>query len=182
MLDSQSHWEMEGLVLVLKHWGVKSMLEIGSKYGSTAKYLANKCALNRVVMVDLPNGPGGRRDTVDILQENAADMKRRGLDARVILGDSQDQQTVAEVQQYAPFDFVFIDGDHSYEATRSDWVNYGPMGQIVAFHDIAGDGKGKEGRFEVGKVWKAIKMGWRPTFEIVEYGRKMGIGVVWNGD
>jgi predicted O-methyltransferase YrrM len=133
-------------------------------------------------MVDLPQGPGGRLGSSKILKDNADEMRERGVNTTVILADSQDQETVSLVAQHAPFDFVFIDGDHSYECTLSDWEHYGPMGNIVAFHDITGDGKGKHPeRFKVGMVFDAIKK-YKPTFEIVEYGRKMGIGVVWNGD
>jgi cephalosporin hydroxylase len=35
-------------------------------------------------------------------------------------------------------DFLFIDGDHSYQAVLSDWLLYFPLvkqGGIVAFHD-----------------------------------------------
>jgi predicted O-methyltransferase YrrM len=174
VLDSQSKWEIDGLVLLLNQYNVGTMLEIGSKNGATARYLANKCALKTVVMVDNDPGP-------DLLK-TVEKIRRDGVAAYYLPMDSQDQETVAHVAQHAPFDFVFIDGDHTYEGCRSDWLNYGPMGNIVAFHDITGDGKGKEGRFEVGKAWTAIKSPYRATFEIVEYGRQMGIGVVWNGD
>ena len=172
MLDSQSKWEIDGLVLLLNQYNVRSMLEIGSKNGATARYLANKCALKRIVMVD--NSPG------HALQKTIEKMGRNGVSCQLIVADSQDQATVAEVQKHAPFDLVFIDGDHSYEAVRLDWLHYGPMGRIVAFHDIKGDEKGPN--FDVGKAWNAIKSPYRQTFEIVEYGRQMGIGVVWNGN
>ncbi|MDD2757953.1 MAG: class I SAM-dependent methyltransferase [Patescibacteria group bacterium] len=39
-----------------------------------------------------------------------------------------------------PFDFIFIDGDHTYEAVRQDFLQWFPLlqsGGTVAFHDSA---------------------------------------------
>jgi predicted O-methyltransferase YrrM len=39
---------------------------------------------------------------------------------------------------YPPIDFVFVDGDHSYEGLRGDWESWVPLvqaGGIVALHD-----------------------------------------------
>lgn len=41
-------------------------------------------------------------------------------------------------QGHGPMDFVFIDGDHSYEAVRDDWEAWSPLlapDGIVALHD-----------------------------------------------
>jgi len=36
-----------------------------------------------------------------------------------------------------PFDFVFIDGDHSFEGLRDDWTAWAPLaGDIVVLHDV----------------------------------------------
>jgi hypothetical protein len=40
-----------------------------------------------------------------------------------------------------PFDFLFIDADHSYEGLRGDWLSWRPnikVNGIVALHDIRG--------------------------------------------
>lgn len=46
---------------------------------------------------------------------------------------------VAKNWQY-PFDFIWIDGDHTYEAVRQDYEDWLPLitqGGIIAFHDSA---------------------------------------------
>ena len=44
-----------------------------------------------------------------------------------------------------------------------DWINYGPMARIVAFHDIGydlGDRPVPTSKIEVPKVWNEIKLGY----------------------
>jgi len=46
--------------------------------------------------------------------------------------------SLAEVQPFLPVDFLFIDGDHSYEGLRGDWLAWKDQvaaGGIVALHD-----------------------------------------------
>mgnify|MGYP000851024512 CR=1 FL=1 len=41
-------------------------------------------------------------------------------------------------QNLPPIDFIFIDGDHSYEGLQADWLQWNPLvapGGIVALHD-----------------------------------------------
>ena len=50
----------------------------------------------------------------------------------------QEAPALAEVQPFLPVDFIFIDGDHSYEGLRGDWLawkDHIAAGGIVALHD-----------------------------------------------
>lgn len=63
-----------------------------------------------------------------------------------------------------PFDFVFIDGDHSFDGLRRDWEAWRPLidfNGIVAFHDTRG------GRFECEKYLREHIMTDR-DFELVD--------------
>ena len=136
--------EVAGMIEVLNSEGVRSYLEVGCRYGDT--FHAVGLALpegSRCVACDLPgwrNGVKSQRHprSHKYLQRAADDLSRKGRPASVIIGDSHHHKTVAAVKALAPFDAVFIDGDHTYEGVVEDWRNYGPMARIVAFHDVVG--------------------------------------------
>lgn len=68
-------------------------------------------------------------------------------------------------------DFIFIDGDHSYEGVKQDYEMYSPLvraGGIVGFHDISYDTE-----IQVGRFFNTID---RPTRKI-EFSH--GIGIVY---
>lgn len=95
-------------------------------------------------------------------------------------GDSRSQPILEAARNYSPFDWIFIDGDHSYEGVRADWENYKTMiaeGGVIAFHDIT-----QHPFREVDLLWKEIKKGYR-TMEIVSAAvrepHRAGIGVVF---
>ena len=79
------------------------------------------------------------------------------------------------------FDFLFIDGDHSYEGVRRDFELYSPLaevGALVAFHDIVPSipgGHGDPG--DVPAFWGEIKNAQTVEAEFVE---DPGWGSVWD--
>ena len=153
-----------------------SILEIGSRYGDCLAMMARRMPVpGRVVAVDLPGiQPWGYPDSEAFLRTNIADLVSEGYDARMILGDSTKPQVVEAVQLLAPFDLVFIDGDHRYQGVKQDWENYGPMGRVVVFHDIVDSGGAKNAP-EVWKLWQQIKGN---KSEFIGKDSLMGVGVV----
>lgn len=154
--------------------GSRSILEIGSRYGESLRWFAKHCPNgSRVVTIDLGNCPDndyGHRtgDWWDDVCKEIAEVH----EVHQLYGDSHDPKLVEKVRDLGPYDFIFIDGDHTEEGVRQDWLNYGHMGKIVAFHDAAS-------LPAVFKVFETALQGRRHILLFSE--NSYGIGVVYNG-
>lgn len=173
--------ELYQFVKILRDEKIRSYLEVGCLYGDTFHTIGMAMGEGaRLVGVDLPGtkrgiiGAGKHKRSGEFLERAAADLRRRGREAHVIIGDSHDTDTIARAAAHAPYDAVFIDGDHTLEGARADWENYGPMGRIVAFHDI----RGENFRANVRVVWEEARKGHR-WIEIAKGDKKGGFGVLW---
>ncbi len=168
--------EFAAFIDVLRRERVTSYLEIGSKFGGSLWLVAKALPVGSlVVSVDRPktaaNSEASLRSIVDKIW---AELPIRAV---LIIGNSQDKGTIDKVRSYAPFDACFIDGDHSLEGVRRDWMNYGPMARIVAFHDISWKRVPEDRRIQVPEFWDRVKIGRR--YEEIRLDRNnCGIGIL----
>ena len=172
--------EFDRLLELLQAKGVRRVLEIGTRHGDTLHAFGLAVGLGgSVVGVDLPAGPWGHPDGQRNTDRAIADLVEKGIEASVIYGDSKSAEVIAQARARGPYDFVFIDGDHSAEGVRADWRNYGPLAPLVGFHDVDAAilPKRKRQRYGVPALFEEL-MAEHPTTRFNAPPRAMGIGVV----
>ncbi len=120
----------------------KTLLEIGTANGGTL-FLLSKIASDdgTIISVDLPGGSygGGYPDWKVPLYESFASSKQK---IHLIRADSHDKialDKVIKILGQKRLDFLFINGDHTYDGVKKDFEMYAPLVAdegIIAFHDI----------------------------------------------
>jgi len=178
--------ELARFVGLVAREGVRSYLEIGCKFGGTFAAVTRAMPSgSRAVAVDLPAGNKHWAQSRVALTACVAELKRLGYDTHLIWGDSTDDAVVSQVSALGPFDLILIDGGHTLPFVRADWMHYGPMGRIVAFHDIAWsrppDWTGYQ--IDVPLFWTNIKESYRhEEIRLDPTGRDNGLGILWVRD
>lgn len=178
---SQDEDELNGFIALLKSERVESYLEIGSREGDTFYDVVRTLPVgSHAVAVDLPGALWGKRTTGKQLYKAADALRLKGYVVTVILGNSTNEKVVEAIRSHGPFDAALIDGDHRYEGAQADWLHFGSMARLVAFHDIVGHGQAERvhgNKVEVPRLWSEIKAEHRCA-EFITQGSSMGIGCV----
>lgn len=131
--------EIEPLAREVKRINPDQGLEIGTNRGGTF-YIWNRYidSFDRVVSVDLPGGRfGGGYEEKMMEIYDAFSSKEKHF----IRKNSHDEETYEDVAARfdGGVDFIFIDGDHTYQGVKEDFEMYRRLineGGIIAFHDI----------------------------------------------
>lgn len=156
--------------------GARSILEVGTRYGeSLRRFAAVATPGARLVSVDLGNDPFTKtHETLPWLRQALTDLARQGFDVHFIEGNSHDRHVFERVRALGPFDFGFIDGDHSTAGAQQDVQLYGPLCEKLAMHDIAWGG--------VKPVWSELRERFgKLAVEYITPRSNMGIGVLLHG-
>jgi len=151
ILPRQIPSEIESLARRVKKISPHTLVEIGTADGGSlyifSRYL-NSC--QRIIGIDVP-------DRYSDIKENFFRLFDDSKQFYFLRGDSHSNKTgrkLSEILKQDKIDFLFIDGDHSYEGVKRDFNMYKQFvstGGIIAFHDIV------HPRLGVIKFWNEIK-------------------------
>ena len=187
-LGSQNIEEFQLLLEEYKSLNAERFMEIGSLYGWSLHHFINYSKEGSLgISVDLPVrnfvGPGDRR--VEKQEYNYKNVwpgwaKEKKCKLYLIPDSSLSQLTLDRVKEILgdqKLDFLFIDGDHRYEAIKSDFKMYSPLvrtGGIVGFHDIGENEEGGGRRF-----WNEIKLNFKHREILKDKNNEKGIGILY---
>jgi cephalosporin hydroxylase len=162
----------------------KVVLEIGTARGGTL-FLFTRVAdpEAKIISIDLPGGRfGGGYPKWKI--PLYLSFSKSGQKIYLIRRDSHNPRTLEEVKRILggeKVDFLFIDGDHTYDGVRMDFEIYSPLvkkGGIIAFHDIVPGPPEAVGG--VPRFWAEIKHKYRCVELVSDWSQNgYGIGVIF---
>ena len=192
---TESHLQKRGELKQLFDFMVRARvlryLEIGSRNGHST-YILGGAVEHHVTCIDWPGVSWGQPNSSVKLSHAASRLEKEGKTTELLFGDSHSKGLRTEAARHGPYDFMFLDGDHTARGVRQDYLDYRSLvtpNGFIAFHDITADPKksgniDKNGPIEVAKVWHEIKCHPRSgnTWEFVDVGSDYGIGVVDNAE
>jgi len=154
-------------------------LEIGTAGGGTL-FLFSRVSSSDATLIslDLPGGPfGGGYPEWKIPLYRSFPLGRQKI--ILIEADSHNPSTLESVKKISEgkLNFLFIDGDHTYEGVKRDFEMYSKLvrpGSMIAFHDIVPGPPENVGG--VPEFWNEIKQDFN-FIEIIKNWEQGGFGI-----
>jgi len=186
---SQKRSEIRNLAEAVKALNTKVIVEIGTRKGGTLFTWCRFTEAQLIISIDLPggiHGGGYPREKQELYKFFLSDYINRKM--FLIQEDSHENSTLQQLEKFLngkEIDFLFIDGDHTYQGVKMDFEMYSPLvrkGGIIAFHDIIHNTTTHEDAetIEVPIFWNEIKREYKFK-EFIESPQQgnMGIGILY---
>jgi predicted O-methyltransferase YrrM len=176
--------EIEGLLDIVRERRPRVVLEIGTATGGTLFLFCRHVAENAlIVSIDLRRGRFGNGYPAAKAPLYKC-FARKDQKIALIRGNSHLEETrfrAKKILLNKTIEFLFIDGDHTYDGVKADFDVYSKLvapGGFVAFHDIVEHPA--ETGCEVSRFWNEIKSCYRHA-EIINDRKQgwAGIGVLY---
>jgi predicted O-methyltransferase YrrM len=171
--------EFGGVLALYRDARPSHVLEIGTASGGTLfHWLATAPAGATVVTVDLAEP---HYESSEHLYDG---WTPDGVVCVQVRGSSHDPETLEACRKHAPYEWLFIDGAHTYEDARMDWDDYGALcapGAFVFFHDIALRRRYEDGsEAGVWRLWRELQAEgfWTAELRARPFVDAYGIGVL----
>lgn len=144
-----------------KQMNVKNFMEIGTDQGGTFAIWSKLSEDGIRISVDMPHGTYG----VSSYDVNKRDEYLRSLGSNVTMihGDSHSDEIknrISSMLKEGELDFLFIDGDHTYEGVKKDYEDYKKYvkeGGWIGFHDIKDTEFHRNANCRVDLLWNELR-------------------------
>ncbi len=150
----------------------RTVVEIGTASGGMF-FCACQLAAADALLVSIDVGESGLGGQPDEDCELFRSFALPNQECHFVRGSSlalSSRRTLEKILDRRSIDFLFIDGDHSYGAVKSDFETYAPLvsaGGTIVLHDIQVSSEAYGSGFNVNVYWNELKQRHR-TEEIVD--------------
>jgi beta-1,4-mannosyl-glycoprotein beta-1,4-N-acetylglucosaminyltransferase len=166
--------EIENLQLTVNNHQPKIIVEIGTANGGTLARWFEVPSAEIVISIDYPigiHGGQGFEERTYVISDALEQANLTNKQFFAINGDSKHPYLVERLREILDgkkIDFLFIDGDHTYEGVKGDFEIYKQFlneNSIVGFHDIIDSQFHAENNCFVSTLWSELKQ----QYESVEF-------------
>jgi len=165
-ISMQIPLEIENLQLTVTNHNPKVIVEIGTANGGTLARWLEIPSAETIISIDYPvgiHGGQGFEERTYVISDAVEQSNLTKKEFYAVNGNSKDPYLINRVNELLngrKIDFLFIDGDHTYEGVKGDFEIYKQFlsdDAIVGFHDIINSEYHIQHNCYVSKFWNELK-------------------------